>query len=58
MGYGRKLTDKIAWHIQLNLRSVGQKARLIPISVEPDGTVAGVRIEEGQTWFVTNTLTF
>jgi outer membrane receptor protein involved in Fe transport len=58
VGYGHKLTDKIAWHIQLNLRSVGQKVRLIPISVEPDGTYAGRRIEEGQTWFVTNTFTF
>jgi hypothetical protein len=58
VGYGRKLSDKIAWRIQLNLRSVGQKARLIPISVEPDGTSAQYRIEEGQTWMVTNTFSF
>ncbi|MFA5056706.1 MAG: TonB-dependent receptor plug domain-containing protein, partial [Opitutaceae bacterium] len=57
-GYGRKLTAKLDWHIQLNLRNVGEDVRLIPISVQPDGTYASRRIQEGQTWEVTNTFSF
>lgn len=58
VGYTRKLTSKINWRIQLNLRDVGRKVRLVPISVEPDGAIAASRIVEGQTWEVTNTLMF
>ena len=58
VGYQRKLTDKISWQIQLNLRNVGQKTRLTPISVEPDGTPAAQRIMEGMAWQLTNTFSF
>jgi len=57
-GYGRKLTKKVNWHIQLNIHSIGDRARLTPISVQPDGSPAGERILEGQTWELTNTLSF
>jgi hypothetical protein len=57
--YGRKLTEKIDWKIQLNVRNVGQGNDLIPISVEPDGrTWASARIAPSQEWFVTNTFSF
>lgn len=58
VGYERKLTDRIRWRIQLNLRNVGQSVTLVPISVQPDGTPALQRIREGQTWAVTNTFSF
>ncbi len=57
-GYERKITSKVNWHVQLNLRNVGQKPHVTPISVEPDGTPAQYRIEEGLTWTLTNTFTF
>ena len=57
-GYERKLSHGINWRIQLNVRDVGRKAHLIPISTQPDGTVAGVRIAEGQYIQVTNTFRF
>jgi len=57
-GYEFKLTNKLRWRIQLNVQNVGQKAHLEPVSVEPDGSPALQRIMEGQTWFVTNTLSF
>ena len=57
--YERKLTPKVNWKIQLNIRNVGTKNGLIPISIEPDGkTWAAVRMRPSQEWFVTNTLNF
>ena len=57
--YQRKLTNKIDWKIQLNVRNAFAKDGLIPISVQPDGqTVASARIKPNQEWFVTNTFSF
>lgn len=57
--YERKLTDKINWRIQLNIRNAFAKDGLIPISVQPDGqTWAGVRVKPNREWFVTNTFSF
>lgn len=59
MGYSRKLTEKIDWKIQLNVRNVGDKDGLIPITVQPDGvTPAAYRIRPSQEWSITNTFTF
>ncbi|HVU25135.1 MAG TPA: TonB-dependent receptor plug domain-containing protein [Opitutus sp.] len=58
IGYQRKLTSKIAWNIQLNVKDVGRTARLVPISVEPDGSPAAYRIEDGMTWQLTNRFSF
>ncbi len=58
-GYERKLTDKVKWRIQANVRNAFAKEGLIPISVEPDGkTWASVRTKPVQEWFVTNTFSF
>ncbi len=58
-GYERQITEKIDWRIQLNVRNVGEKNGLIPISVQPDGrTWASVRLKPTQEWFVTNTFSF
>lgn len=59
ISYERKLTQKIKWKIQLNVRNAFDKEKLIPISVQPDGkTWASVRIAPQQEWFVTNTFAF
>jgi hypothetical protein len=58
LGYGRKLTRKIDWRIQLNIRDAFANKKLIPVSVEPDGTVAAYRIPELTSWQITNTFTF
>ncbi|MDX2185774.1 MAG: TonB-dependent receptor plug domain-containing protein [Opitutaceae bacterium] len=57
-GYNRKLTSKLNWNIQLNMRNLFKDERLIPISVNPDGTTAAARIAEGMRWELTNTLSF
>lgn len=58
IGYTRKLTRKIEYKVQLNVRNVGKGNYLIPVTVQPDGTVATWRIGAPQIWSLTNTLNF
>ncbi len=58
VGYSRRLSDKIDWRVQLNVRNVGEGDNLIPITVQPDGTPATYRIGPRQTWSLTNTFRF
>jgi outer membrane receptor protein involved in Fe transport len=58
LGYYRKLTSKIGWNIQVNLRNVGENDKLVPASIEPDGSVGFSRIEWGMGATLTNTFTF
>ncbi len=58
IGYQRKLTKKVGWRVQLNLRNVGEKTHLVPVNLQPDGTVALSRIQEGLGWQITNTFSF
>jgi len=53
IGYQTKITKKVDWRVQLNLRNVGEKTGLVPISYQPDGTVAQQRISTGQTYDLT-----
>jgi outer membrane receptor for ferrienterochelin and colicin len=57
--YEHKLTSKINWKIQLNVRNLFAKDEVIPISVQPDGeTWAMCRIAPSREWFLTNTFSF
>lgn len=59
ISYERKITKKINWKIQANIRNAFADDEVIPISVQPDGkTWASVRIAPVQEWFVTNTFSF
>ncbi len=58
VGYSRRLSDKIDWRIQLNIRNVFGDDDLIPITVQPDGTMAAGRIPEPTVWTITNTFRF
>jgi outer membrane receptor protein involved in Fe transport len=58
LGHSRKVTDRINWRIQLNLRNVGESKGLKPVSINPDGSVAFSRISEGMVWQLTNTFEF
>ncbi|OAM91193.1 TonB-dependent receptor plug domain-containing protein [Termitidicoccus mucosus] len=58
IGYQRKLTDKITWRIQLNIRNLFDDARLVPVTVQPDGSPGSSRIVEGMAWSVSNKLEF
>ncbi len=58
VGYEREVFRKIKWRIQFNVRDLFAKNKLIPLSTQPDGTVAGVRIQSEQMWTLTNTFSF
>ncbi len=58
VGYQRKLTDKITWRAQLNVRNVFAKNELIPISAQPDGTPGGLRLGSATSWTFSNTFSF
>jgi hypothetical protein len=58
LGYGHKVTSKIGWRIQLNVRDILARKKLIPISVNPDGTPAAYRIPDLTSWSLTNTFNF
>ncbi|MDD2764391.1 MAG: TonB-dependent receptor plug domain-containing protein [Opitutaceae bacterium] len=58
IGYSRKLSHNLNWRIQLNVRNVGEKTRLVPAYYEPDGSLALARIQQGSEWQFTNTFEF
>jgi hypothetical protein len=58
VGYTHQLTDQVNWKIQVNLRNVGERAHLVPVYIQPDGTTGYSRIEDGLAWYVTNTFEF
>lgn len=58
IGYTRKLSKKLEWRVQLNARNIFGKDKLIPITVQPDGTLAAGRIPEPTVYTFTNTLSF
>jgi hypothetical protein len=59
VGYSKKLTKhNLLWHIQLNVRNVGEDTRLVPAFYQPDGSLALARIQDGMAWRLTNSLEF
>lgn len=58
IGYGRKLTSRIDWRIQLNIRNAFEDNGLIPITVQPDGSPAGYRLAPPRVFTLANTFTF
>ncbi len=59
VGYRRKIFNgKIDWRIQVNVANVGVGNKLVPVTVQPDGTPALYRIKPSQQIFMTNTFSF
>lgn len=58
VGYQRKLSEKVGWRIQVNVRNAFEKTHLVPVNIQPDGSTALSRIQEGMMWQVTNTFSF
>jgi catecholate siderophore receptor len=57
IGYRRKFRH-FDWRIQLNVYNIGVGKELIPVSAQPDGSIAGWRIAPEQRWTLRNTFTF
>ena len=58
VGYSQKLTRKINWRVQLNIRSVGEKDKLVASRINPDGSLALARIQQGTGYQLTNSFDF
>jgi len=58
VGYTRRLSSKLNWRIQLNVKDAFQGKDLIPITYQPNGTAAAYRIVSGQSFTLTNTFEF
>jgi hypothetical protein len=56
--YTRKLTDKINWKIQLNIRNAFGDDDYIPVVINPDGRTAVVRNPNPTDFYITNTFKF
>lgn len=59
--YGRPIMDdRVDWTIQLNARNLYRKNGddFIPVTFNPDGSMAIARVPVEQQWFLTNTFSF
>ena len=46
IGYERKITNKVKWRIQANVRDVFANDKLLKVTVQPDGSYGSFRIPE------------
>jgi outer membrane receptor for ferric coprogen and ferric-rhodotorulic acid len=58
VGYERKLNRWLSWRVQLNARNVFGDNKLIPVTVQPDGSPGTSRIPEPKVFTLTNTFKF
>lgn len=58
LGYERKLSNKIKWRGQVNIRNIFASKDLIPVTVQPDGSPGVFRIPEPRTITFTNSFEF
>ncbi len=59
VGYTRKIwRDRIGWKAQLNVRNLIGQTGTIPITVQPWGEAATVRLAPEKRWYLTNTFSF
>ncbi|MBD5782612.1 hypothetical protein IEN85_24155 [Pelagicoccus sp. NFK12] len=56
--YSVDLNDDITWRIQLNVRDVLADGGLIPLAVNPDGSITEYRLDGDPSWFLSNTFSF
>jgi hypothetical protein len=59
VGYSHRINKNLNWRSQINVRNVNSMhSKLIPVTVQPDGTVAAWRIAPAMVWSLTNTVEF
>ncbi len=57
-GYRRRVFGRIDWRLQLNVRNAWGNGSDIPVTANPDGRVAVIRIPNETRWILSNTFTF
>ena len=59
VAYSRRIwKDRYNWKVQLNVRNLIGQTGLIPITAQPDGTAAMVRLAPEKRWYLTSTFSF
>ncbi len=58
VSYHRKIFQNIDWRIQLNVRNAWGNRKDIPVTANPDGTIAVIRIPNETRWLLSNTFSF
>ncbi len=59
ISYNRRIfDDKVEWKLQLNVRNIIGEDNLIPIAVQPDGSVLNGRIPSGTGWVLSSRFKF
>ena len=58
VGYRRKIFNNIDWRLQLNVRNAWGNGEDIPVTANPDGTVAVIRIPNETRWTLSSTFAF
>lgn len=58
VGYRRKIFKNIDWRLQLNVRNAWGNGDDIPVTANPDGTLAVIRIPNETRWTVSSSFSF
>jgi hypothetical protein len=58
VGYRRKVFKRIDWRLQLNVRNAWGSSRDIPVTANPDGSIAVIRIPNETRWLLSSTFSF
>jgi hypothetical protein len=58
VGYETQVSEKIRWRTQINIRNAFAEDKLIPVTVQPDGSWGAMRLPEPRTIVWSNTLSF
>jgi hypothetical protein len=58
LSYRRKIFKKIDWRMQLNVRNAWGNGEDIPVTANPDGMIAVIRIPNETRWLLTSTFSF
>ena len=53
-----KVFKRIDWRLQLNVRNAWGSSRDIPVTANPDGSIAVIRIPNETRWLLSSTFSF
>ncbi len=58
VGYRRKIFRNVEWRLQLNARNAWGNSQDIPVTANPDGSIAVIRIPNETRWLLSSTFSF
>ena len=58
VGYRRKIFNNIDWRLQLNVRNAWGNSDDIPVTANPDGRIAVIRIPNETRWLLSSAFSF